>query len=145
MRKTLPPVQLDHAAKTQVIGQIAHTPGHDAKLGVRQTTQRGLVEMIEMRMCQEDDINRREMLDTQAGAFDALEQEQPIGKIRVNQHVQIRELHQERGVPDPSQGHLAPFQLGEHRPAMLPNAPRQERFPNHFVEKRPRVEMPGGR
>src|SRR5437016_4560624 len=50
MRKTLPPVQLNDAAKSQVISQVANAPRHDRDLGMRQSPQRRFVEVIKMRM-----------------------------------------------------------------------------------------------
>src|SRR5947209_5239877 len=45
---------------------------------------------------------------------------------------------------NPGDGDLAVRKFGKGRLAMLPDAWRQERFPNHFVKKSPRVEMFGG-
>ena len=50
LAKALPPLQLDYAAKSEVVGQVADAPRHDADFRVRQTAQRGLMEMIEMRV-----------------------------------------------------------------------------------------------
>ena len=67
------------------------------------------MKMIEVGMGQQHQVNRRQILDLQAGTFDPLEQEQPVGEVRVNQDVEIGELDQERGVANPGDGHLAVF------------------------------------
>jgi hypothetical protein len=48
-------------------------------------------------------------------------------------------------MPDPSESNLTPVEFGKDRPALLTCAARQQRFPNHLSEKRPRVEMLGRR
>ena len=115
LAEALPPIQFDDAPEAEVVGQIADAPRHDADFRMRQPAQRGLVEMIEMRVGQQHQVNRRQVLDLQAGALDALEQEQPVREVRIDQHVQVGELDQERGVADPGDGDLAEGQLGKGR------------------------------
>jgi hypothetical protein len=107
VRKTFPPVQLDDARKTEIVREITDAPRHDADFRMWQPPQGRLVKMIKVRVRQQNQVNRRQVVDFQAGTFDALEQKQPVRKIRVNQHVQIRELDQERRVADPGDGNLA--------------------------------------
>ena len=92
LRKTLPPFQLDDACEAEVLGQIADAPRHHADFRTRQAAQRRFVEMIEVRMRQQHQINPRQVPDFQAGTLDALQEEQPVRKIRVNQNVQVRKL-----------------------------------------------------
>ena len=70
-----------------------------------------------MRVRQQHQINRRQVADFQPGALDALQQKQPVRKIRVNQHVQVRELDEKRRVADPGDGDLPAFELRENRAA----------------------------
>ena len=81
------------------------------------------------------------MFDLQSGSFDALQEEQPVGKVRIDQHVQIRELDQKRRMPDPGDGDLAVIQFGKGRAFMLAGAAGQEGFPDHFLKKSTRIEM----
>ena len=85
--ETLPPVQLDDARKTEVVSEVADASRHHADFGMRQPAQRRLVKMIEVRVREQHEINPRQVLDFQAGTLDALQQEQPVGEIRVNQDV----------------------------------------------------------
>ena len=107
LRKAFPPLQLDDAREAEVLGQIADAPRHHADFRTRQAAQRRLVEMIEMRMREQHQINPRQVPDFQAGTLDALQQEQPVRKIRINQNIQVRELDQKRGVANPGDGDLA--------------------------------------
>ena len=101
------------------------------------------MEMIEMGVGQQHQINGGQVLDSQTGAFDAFEQEEPVGKVRINQNIQIRELHQKGGVPDPGYGNLPMAQLGKGRLPMLAGASSQQRLPNHLPKERARIEMSG--
>src|SRR5437588_3355773 len=88
MAKTFPPLELDNAAKPEVIREIGHPPGHDSNLRRRQSSQGRFMEVIEMRVREQHQINRWQMLDAQPRTLDSLQQEQPIREIRVNQHIQ---------------------------------------------------------
>lgn len=107
---------------------------------MRQAPQRRLVKMIEVRVRQENKIDRREMADLYTCAFDAFQKEEPVRKIWIDENVEIVELNEERRVPDPGDGHLAGFESGKLRTFVLAFAPGQQRFPDHFVEKCARLE-----
>src|SRR5438132_13019999 len=99
------------------------------------------MKMIEMRMGQQHEINRRQVLDFQSAAFDSFEKKQPVGEVGIYQDVQIRELHQERGVADPRHSHLPRDQLWKRGLPMLSGSTRQQSFPHHLPKKSARVEM----
>jgi hypothetical protein len=143
--KTFPPIELDHALEAEVDREVADAPGHDADFWMRQTAQGGFMEMIEMRVREQDQIDGREVFDFQAGAFDAFEEKQPVGKIRVDEHVEVRELNEEGRVADPGDGDFAVFQFREDGPAMLAGAAREQCLPDHLMKKGARIEMFGGR
>ena len=113
MRKTVPPFQLDHSPKTQVVRQITHPPRHHPNFRMGQTAQRWLVKMVEMRVRQQHQIDPRQMLDSQAGAFDPLQQEKPVGKIGIDQNIQVSELDQKRRMANPGDRHLAGNEFGK--------------------------------
>ena len=108
-RKTFPVLQLDDAREAEVVREIADAARHDADFGMRQLPQRRLVEMIEVRVRQQNEINRRQIFYFQTGALDAFQQKKPVRKIRINQHVQVRELDEKRRVADPGDGDFAEF------------------------------------
>src|SRR6266566_10107540 len=103
------------------------------------------MKMIEMSVREQNQVNRWQMTDLDSRPFDALEQEQPVGEIGIDQNVQITELNQKRGVTDPGDRHLAVVQFGEIRFFVLSFAPGEQRFPNHFVEESARIKSLGGR
>ena len=125
LRKTFPPVQLDDAREAEVVREVADAARHDADFRMRQFAQRRLVKMIEVRVRQQHQINRRQIVDFQAGALDAFQQKKPVRKIRVNQHVQVRELDEKRRVADPGDGDLAVLQFGKNRAPLLAVARRE--------------------
>ena len=141
LRKTFPPFQFDDAAEAEIVREVADAARHDADFGMRQFAQGRLVKMVEVRVRQQHQVNRRQILDFQTGALDAFQQKKPVRKIRVNQHVQVRELDEKRGVADPGDGDFAVFQFWENRAARLAVARREPAFQDQFVEKSARVEM----
>ena len=72
--------------------------------------------------------------------LDALEQKQPIGKVRIHQDIQIVELNEKRGMSNPGERNVTAFQLGEDRSPLLAGAFGQPGFPNHLIEKSARIE-----
>ena len=78
-------------------------------------------------------------------SFDAFQQEQPIGKIWIHQHVQVGELYEKRRVPDPGDRHLAGLQFWEYWLFVFPSAMRQQGFPDQFAEKSAWVKVTRGR
>ena len=81
------------------------------------------------------------MLDFESGPSDAFQQKKPVREIRIDQHIQVGKLDQERGVADPSKSHLAFGQFGKHRLFVLSGAFGQQNLPNHLAEKRSRIKM----
>src|SRR5881628_505596 len=135
MRKAFPPFEFDHAAEAKVIGQVAHAPRHYADFGMRQAAQGWFMKMIEVSMSQQYQINRGEVLDPQPGAFDAFEEEQPIGEVGVDQHIQISELHQEGSMANPGNRYLAGGELRKGGLLVFTGPAGQKRFPDHFAKK----------
>src|SRR5436190_12691411 len=94
MRKAFPPFQFDDAAKTEIVREVAHAPRHQRNLWMRQAPKAGFMKMIEVRMSQQNEIDRRKVLDAQPGAFDAFQQKDPVREIWIDQYVQVVELNQ---------------------------------------------------
>jgi len=144
VREGFPPFKFDDAAKAEVVGEVTDAPGHDADFWMGQPAKARLMEMIEMSVGQEDEIDGGQMLDAKARAFDAFEKEQPVGEVRIDQDVEIGELDEKGGVANPGDCYLTFAQFGKGRLAMLPGAPGEQGFPNHFPKKGAWIEMFGG-
>src|SRR5438128_1079981 len=99
------------------------------------------MKMIVVRVSEQDQIDRGQVRESQARALDAFEEEEPVGEIRIDEHVQVVELHEERGVPDPGDRDVAAGQFGKIRSSMLPDARREQGLPNHLIKKSARIEM----
>jgi hypothetical protein len=99
------------------------------------------MEVIEVRVRQEDEVDRRKIGEFQSRSPQPLQEKQPIGKVRIDQDVEIRELNQEGGMTDPRDGDLSVRQLWKDRFLGCPRAPRQQRLPYHVMEKRPGIEV----
>ena len=97
--------------------------------------------MIEVRVRQQNQIYRRQIFYLQPGALDAFQEKKPVRKIRVNQHVQVRELDEKRRVADPGDGDLAVLQFWEDRATRLAVARREPALQDQLLEKSARVEM----
>lgn len=144
MGEALPPIELDDALEPEVAGEVAHAPRHDADFGVGQFAEGRFVKVVEVGVSEEDEINGRQVFDAEAGAFDAFEQEEPVGEIGVNEDVQVGELDKKRGVADPGEGDLAAAEFGKLGLFMLAGARSQKGLPDHFAEKSAGIEGFGG-
>jgi len=141
LRKTFPPVQLHDAREAELFCEVADAPRHEADFRGRQPAQRRLVKMVEVRVRQQHQINRWQILHTQAGTLEPLEQEQPVREVRVHQHIQVIELDEERRMADPSQRHLTMPQARKNRRLMRAGALGEPAFPDHLLKKRARIEV----
>ena len=135
LRKTFPMLQLDDAREAEIVREIAHAARHDADFRMRQFPQSWFMKMIEVRVRQQNQTNRRQIFYLQAGPLNALEEKKPVRKIRVNQHVQVRELDEKRRVTDPGDGDLAVLQFGKHRAARLAVARREPALQDQLLKK----------
>jgi len=141
LRKAFPMLQLDDARKAEIVREIADAARHDADFWMWQFPQRRLVKMIEVRVRQQHEVNRRQIFYLHAGALDAFQEKKPVREIRVDQHVQVRELDEKRRVADPGDGDLAVLQFWEDRAAWLAVARREPALQDQLLEKSARVEM----
>jgi len=141
LRKTFPMLQLDDAREAEIVREVADAARHHSDFRMRQLPQSRLVKMIEVRVRQQHEVNRRQIFYLDAGALDAFQEKKPVRKIRVNQHVQVRELDEKRRVADPGDGDLAVLQFWEHRAARLAVARREPALQDQLLKKSARVEM----
>jgi hypothetical protein len=102
------------------------------------------MEMIEMGVGEQDQVNGRQVLDFHAGAPEALQKKKPVGKIGINEHVEIGKLGQEGGVANPGEGDLPAGELGKARAEVLAGAAGEPCFPDQFIKKSAGIEMSAG-
>ncbi len=93
--------------KTEIVNQVPDPDrDYDWLIGCN-STQSSPIEMVEMRVRDEDKIDRRQMINLKTGAFQTLDHLQPHRPIRVDQDVHRFHLDQERGMADPGDGKFA--------------------------------------
>jgi len=141
MGKPFPPLKLNDALKTEAARQIAHAPGHDSNAGIRKAPQGGLMKMVEMGVRQENEVDRWQILNLEAGAPEAFEQEQPVREVGVHQDIEVVELDEKRRMTDPGDRDLSVFELGELGLLGGARTPGDQGLPNHLMEEGPGAEM----
>ena len=57
--------------------------------------------MIKMRVRQQNEVDGWQILNFHPGPANAFEKKQPIGKIGIDQDIQVGELSEKRRVPNP--------------------------------------------
>ena len=93
--------------KAEIVNQVPDSDrDYDWLIGC-DSTQSPPIEMVEMRVRDEDKIDRRQMIDLKTGALQTLDHLEPHRPIRVDQHVHRFHLDQERRMADPGDGKLA--------------------------------------
>ena len=80
-------------------------------------------------------INIGQVIKGQARSFESLDDNQPIGPIRVDQDIESLRLQQERGMPNPRDSHLPVQELGKKRLQMRAMALGEERGDEHLRQK----------
>jgi len=74
----LPIVELVDNMKAKVMDQVPDTHRHNNRLIRRNASQRAPIEMIEMGMRNQHKINRRQMMNFEAGLFQPLDHLEPF-------------------------------------------------------------------
>jgi len=105
VRKLFPPLQFNHALEPKVAAPDPRRPtasrrSSDAANGGALACGK----LVEVRMRQQHEINRRQMFDLETRTLDPFQQEKPVREVRINQDVQVIELNQKRSVADPGEG-----------------------------------------
>ena len=97
--------------------------------------------MVEVRVRDQNQIDLGKIIDVNAGMLESLEEENPIGEVRIDQEVQIGELAEEGGVADPGERELA-FNKVRKRRRPVPTGPLGEPcLPNHFIKEGAWIEV----
>src|SRR5271167_4164367 len=112
---TLPPVELNDATVAKIADQIVKVPRHHngwpfarlAACEARNRRQRWPMKMVKMGVRDQHGIDRRQIAKSQARTAQPLENEDPLGEVRVNQDVPPSDLEEEAGVSDEGYAELA--------------------------------------
>src|SRR5262249_22461223 len=83
----LPVVEFVHDVKPEIVDQISNTRWNHDRLVRRYASQRTTVEMIKMRMRDEYEVNRRQMMDFKPGLFQSFDDLEPFRPNRIDQDV----------------------------------------------------------
>src|SRR5437588_1455056 len=107
--------KLVHDVESEPMNQTSDTDGNNDWLIGRNRAQRTPVEMIEMRVRNENEIDRRQMMNMKSRLLEPLDHAQPHRPDRIDQHVRLVGLNQERGVSDPGDANLAGLDFWKKR------------------------------
>ena len=88
-----------------------------------------------MRVGDQHQVNRRQVIQVNAGVPHALHHFQPKRPDRVDQQIQAAPADQERGVPDPGEANVVALKDGVRRPSRIAAAPRKERGQVNFRDE----------
>src|SRR4051794_33416097 len=110
--EAFPTIQFDDSLESEVQRKISDSPWHHSNFRSGQPPKSWFVKMIEVSMRQQDEVDRRKILDFQAGTFQSFQQEEPVSKIRIDQDIKVGELNQKGCMADPGHGDLT---LGQFR------------------------------
>ena len=81
--------------------QIPYPHGHDDRLIRSHAPQSAPVKMIEVSMGDEDQINRRQMMNFEARSFQSFDHFEPLRPDRIDQDINFVGLDEKRGMSDP--------------------------------------------
>jgi len=79
--------------KAKVMDQVPDTHRHNNRLIRRNASQRAPIEMIEMGMRNQHKINRRQMMNFEAGLFQSLDHLEPFRPNRIDQDIYLVRLN----------------------------------------------------
>src|SRR5260221_14005338 len=115
MRKTLPGLQLDDSIEAEIMREVANAPWHDSNFGRGQCAKSRSVEMIEVRMRQKHEMDRRQIADPATGPLDPIEKKKPVREIWIIEDIEVAELNVELGMSNPGQGLMPIGQFCKNR------------------------------
>lgn len=137
--------------KSEIVHEIADPGWDDDRLVSRDFAQGAAVEMIEMCVCDEDKIGRRQMVNLEAGLFQPLYDLQPFRPVWIDENVDLVCLNQKGRMTDPGETDLSGLDFWKNRRHKLAGAPDKERWNKNFGQKiapvpiRARTQLhPGG-
>ena len=90
----LPPFQLDDLAEAKVGNEVANVAGDDQDRSLsesaamtRDGTERRAVEVIEVRVGDQHDVDARQISNAKTRTAEAFQDEEPAGKVRINDKI----------------------------------------------------------
>ena len=112
---TVPPVQLYNAVEAEVGNKIKNMMWNDYRGGhaiaafcvLHNRPQRWPVKVVEVGMCDQDQINWGQVAYLQTRLSKTFQDKQPARKVRINDNVLAADLEEETGVADESHTQLA--------------------------------------
>ena len=135
MLVAFPIVQFVHAAKPEIVNEITDFERNNDRLVGGDFTQGLAIEMIEMGVSDEDQINRRKIVQTQPGMADSLDDLEPLRPVRVDEQAVSSGLHEERRVPDPGDPDFTILQLRKSGSGVFARAFGEQGRDEHLGEK----------
>ncbi len=131
----VPPVHLVHFLEAEIVDKIRHARGHNDRLPRRDRAQRAAIEVIKVRVRDEDKVDIGQVLDGKPGALQPLDHDEPVGPVGVDQDVVLRRLDEKRGVADPRQPDLARRERGENGAMLDAGLALEERRNQNFRDE----------
>ncbi len=97
--------------------------------------QRAAVEVVEMRVSNQNEIDGREITELDSRMLDTFNDLEPLGPIWIYEHAVLRGLNEEGCVSDPSHANFSGGKFREDRLEPVPVAPGKKRW-NHDLRKK---------
>ena len=123
----LPFVKLVDNVESEPMNQSPNSDRNDDGLIGCDRAQRSPIEVIEVGVSDEDEIDRRQMVNVKSGFLESFDHAEPHRPDRVDQDVGVMRLNQERRVTDPGDANLAGLNFWKERPRARARTSRKER------------------
>ena len=109
--RTVPPIEFDDFGESEIRNQIRDMARNDdgrsraagAEVIVHDGAQRRPVQMIKMRVRDQNQIDGRQIAHPNSGTAQALQNKQPAREVGIDHHALPADLHEKAGVTD--EGH----------------------------------------
>ena len=121
--------------KPELVHQIPHPHWHHDRLIRGYSPQSAPIEMIEVSVGNEDQINRRQMMDFEARPLQSFDHLEPLRPDRIDQYVDVVGLNEKRGVSDPGDANFAFLDFRKLRRRITAGAFDEERRNKNAGEK----------
>jgi len=92
--EALPIVEFVHDVKPEIMNQVSHARWNHDRLVRSYAPQRAPVKVIEMRMRHEYEVNRRQVMDFEAGPFQSFDDLEPFRPNRIDQDIDLMRLNE---------------------------------------------------
>jgi hypothetical protein len=133
--ETLPVSQLMDSIESQIMNEIADMLGHGDGLVAGNGAQRAPVEVIEMRVSNQNEIDGGEIAERDSRMLDPFDHLEPPGPVRVYEHAMLRGLNEEGRMSDPCHAEFSGWKFREGRLEPAPVAFGKKRGNNDLGKK----------